>query len=455
MYRAASLLPVTVSQRRSRACLQAPTALIVWGLGAVLGCSPAGVTMTVDSGSGGQTTGSGGQTTGSGGQATGSGGQATGSGGQTTGSGGQATGSGGQTAAGGQTGAGGVVVGTGGAPGTGGIGGAPVVRGCTPQCWVSPTGLDSNPGTEAQPFQSLLIAHTYAAAGSTIWVKTGTYMYLNIVNLTKNGTATAPINITAVAGASPIFDFSLQPRGSSTFRGIDLRGDYWHIKGVEIRNAADNCLNIGGSHNTIEQVTVDGCGDTGIQITVEAALAADATRGAFNTILNCDSHDNVDTPTMGENADGFAAKLYVGPGNVFRGCRSWNNSDDGWDFFAANDVILIDGCWSFMNGHTGAGYKGPAADGNGFKLGGAPNAGDANMGGAVHRVTNSFAFENDACGFTRNNNPQVPTLATCGGQGNTKGLLCTLTATTTTTTMTGAAAKAVVRNADGSLPAIR
>ncbi len=38
------------------------------------------------------------------------------------------------------------------------------------------------------------------------------------------------------------------------------------------------------------------------------------------------------TPMRGyEDADGFAAKLTVGDGNVFDGCISYNNADDGWD----------------------------------------------------------------------------------------------------------------------------
>ena len=67
-------------------------------------------------------------------------------------------------------------------------------------------------------------------------------------------------------------------------------------------------------------------------------------------MLNCDSYENLDQPTNGENADGFAAKLRIGPGNVFRGCRAWNNADDGWDFFASDDVVAIDNCWAFLNG---------------------------------------------------------------------------------------------------------
>lgn len=62
-----------------------------------------------------------------------------------------------------------------------------------------------------------------------------------------------------------------------------------------------------------------------IQITVPSSQAGDLTRGAYNTTLNCDSHDNFDAIT-GENADGIDAKLAFGPGNLIRGCRSWNNS---------------------------------------------------------------------------------------------------------------------------------
>ena len=35
-----------------------------------------------------------------------------------------------------------------------------------------------------------------------------------------------------------------------------------------------------------------------------------------------------------EDADGFAAKLTTGEGNVFDGCIAAYNADDGWDLFA-------------------------------------------------------------------------------------------------------------------------
>jgi len=303
--------------------------------------------------------------------------------------------------------------------------------------------------------KTLGAAHARAAAGTTIWVKPGTYPGAAAIPLTKSGTASNAINVFAVAGARPLFDFSQETKGDSSARGLELKGDYWHIKGLEVANAGDNCVHITGSHNTIEGLLIHECGDTGLQITVDSSQAGDATRGAYNTILNCDSYGNYDEATGGENADGFAAKLYIGPGNVFRGCRAWNNADDGWDFFAADDVVVLDDCWAFLNGKTLMGQSNTQGDGNGFKLGGAPKAGDANMGGAVHQVTGCFAFENVACGFVRNNNPSVPSLSMCGGRDDGKGEYCPLSNPSPVTfTMTGAQAKAVARNADGSLPAI-
>jgi hypothetical protein len=233
-----------------------------------------------------------------------------------------------------------------------------------------------------------------------------------------------------------------------------VSGYYWHIKGIEIANAGDNGMLITGSNNTIEQVVLHDNGDTGLQITVSSALAGDNTRGANNLILNCDSFGNLDAATGGENADGFAAKLRIGPGNVFRGCRAWNNADDGWDLFAANDVVVIDNCWSFLNGKTLSGGSNPQGDGNGFKLGGKPD-GTADQGGAVHKVTNDSAFENVACGFVRNNNPSNPSLMTCAEHSNGKGAYCDVSCSPTRTlSTTGAAAKAMARNADGSLPTL-
>jgi hypothetical protein len=285
-------------------------------------------------------------------------------------------------------------------------------------------------------------------------VKAGTYQLDNTVNLKKQGNEQTPFNVFAAPGEKPVFDFSGEPRGSSSARGFELSGDYWHLRGLELENAGDNCIHISGSHNTVEQVVIHGCDDTGLQITADGSQAGDPTRAAYNTILNCDSYENYDAQNGGENADGFAAKLYIGPGNVFRGCRAFHNADDGWDLFASDDVVVIDHCWSIANGMIAADQSNPNGDGNGFKLGGAPAFGDPNQGGAVHMITDCVAISNLACGFVRNNNPDVPQLSMCGGLDNGKGTLCSLTNSgEQSVSMSASDAITAARGPDGSLPA--
>jgi pectate disaccharide-lyase len=321
--------------------------------------------------------------------------------------------------------------------------------------WIASDGVDTNPGTQAMPLHSLAAAVSSAKPGMTIWVAPGSYPTAQTVALKANGTEQSPIRISALPGERPVFDFMAQPRGDGSARGLELSGDYWHITGLELENAGDNCLHISGSHNTIEQLVIHGCGDTGLQITANSSDAGDKTRAANNTVLNCDSYENYDKQNSGENADGFAAKLYIGPGNAFRGCRSWNNADDGWDLFASDDVVTFDNCWAIANGKIGPSQNNTNGDGNGFKLGGAARAGDANMGGAVHILKNCLAIENAACGFVRNNNPDVPQLTMCGGQGDGKGLLCSLTISGQRNVSSSAAqAIAAKRDAAGNLPAL-
>ena len=387
-----------------------------------------------------------------------SGGTSSGAAGATVVAGGAAgqPGSGGAPSNGGGT-AGGAPA-AGGSP-SGGAGGTSGTAGTTSDpgpgandLWIATNGDDGAPGTQAMPLRTLAAAVQRTKPGVTIWVNAGTYATAQTVALKANGQADSPLSIFAAAGTRPVFDFAAQTKGDGSARGLAISGDYWHLRGLDVINAGDNCINISGAHNTIENVVLHGCGDTGLQITANSSQASDASRAAYNTVLNCDSYDNFDAQNQGENADGFAAKLYIGPGNVFRGCRAWHNADDGWDLFASNDAVVIDGCWSIANAKLASGGN-ANGDGNGFKLGGAPAAGDANMGGAVHKVTNSVSIENKACGFVRNNNPDVPQLTMCGGRGDGKGTFCSLTGTADVTpTMSAADAIAAKRDANGNLP---
>jgi hypothetical protein len=254
--------------------------------------------------------------------------------------------------------------------------------------YVATNGSDSNSGTSSNtPFFTLNKAASVANAGNLILVRGGNYNYTAKASLSKSGTAAAPIRVRAFPGEQPIFNFTNEPFGG---RGIEITGSYWQLYGLEIAAARDNGIYITGKSNIVERCVAHHCADTGIHI---------HTAGAYNLILNCDSYRNFD-PTnspQGGNADGFGCKFSAGPGNVFSGCRSWENSDDGWDFWETANSILLTNCWTFRNGFNYFGATNFGGNGNGFKLGG-------NYVAGPHTVTHCVSFGNAAHGYDQNNN---------------------------------------------------
>jgi len=432
------------------------------GAGAVASAgSGSGGSATVPAGSGGAPAPSG-SSGGAGPQPTGSGGSpvvGTGGAASPSGSGGAAgpAGTGGAKSGGGGGSAGGAA-----ATGMGG-GGGPAASGN--EFWISPTGKDTNPGTKDAPLFTLCDDDLKAGAcykvcptgggcmagGATIWVMDGTYKYGTVtqkIGSTKLGTATAPYNVFAVAGAAPVFDFTGQPV-AATSRGIQLQGDYWHIKGITVMNAGDSGIFVMGNHDTIELCSATRNNDTGIMIGVNSSRSPS---GTYNTILNCDSYQNNDPVTMGANADGFGAKENSGEGNVFDGCRSWDNADDGFDFYGWASPVTVKNSWAFNEGGTTAGSQS-----NGFKMGG-------NKVSAVHVMSNLFAFDNNGngghkadWGFTNNSNPASMTCTGCASWNNAGGTfekIAHVNDVAAPTGVTAAKAAAAKRNPDGSLPDI-
>ena len=173
---------------------------------------------------------------------------------------------------------------------------------------------------------------------------------------------------------------------------------------------------LSGNNNKIERMVFNDNQDTGLQLSrYNTSAATIADWPSNNLILNCTSKNNSDNASM-ENADGFAAKLTCGEGNVFDGCMAYNNSDDGWDLFAKSatgpiGVVTIQNCIAFRNGFTEFGEGYGNCDGNGFKLGGSGI-------GSAHILKNCLAFENLHCGFTDNNNPKLGSLTNCTAVNN-------------------------------------
>ena len=212
-----------------------------------------------------------------------------------------------------------------------------------------------------------------AKAGDTLLLESGTYSYGYKIGLYNSGSNGKYITVKPKdAGGRVIFDFK-EEAFNSNLRGIQVYGDFWYFDSIEICNAGDNGMYISGDYNVVDNCLFYNNSDTDLQLgRTSSEDSSIETWPSYNLIKNCTSFANFDEPTYGENADGFAAKLTVGYGNVFDGCIAFRNSDDGWDMYAKQDsgcigTVALYNCVSFENGYLPYKIDILDAEGNAYK----------------------------------------------------------------------------------------
>lgn len=267
--------------------------------------------------------------------------------------------------------------------------------------YVAPDGTADGSGHPSEPLD-LHTAIAYVQPGQQIILLPGTYQPTSrlLINRGNNGTAEEPIVMMSEPGSRAVLDLSESPNG-----GIHLRGDHWHLYNLEIMNSRgyQKPLLIGGHHNVVERIESHHNADTGIQIS-GSATEPPSMWPSHNLVVSSVAHNNADP--LANDADGFAAKITSGDGNVFRYNIAYHNIDDGWDLYAKSTEgpigdVVVEHSVAFRNGWLEADTERElVGEGNGFKLGG------ENQPGA-HRLFNSVTFDNAGTGVTSNSGPDV------------------------------------------------
>ncbi|MGC3991148.1 MAG: hypothetical protein QM796_16000 [Chthoniobacteraceae bacterium] len=118
-----------------------------------------------------------------------------------------------------------------------------------------------------------------------------------------------------------------------TFKGFDVINVKENI--TTSNNQSIGFAIYGGTSCTLNNVAVHDGECVGFYL--EGASAS-------NTFLNCDAYNltGINSYSYG-NADGFGCHPNAsGTGNVYNACRSWNNSDDGYDCLNAAAPVTFE-----------------------------------------------------------------------------------------------------------------
>ncbi|HEV7868713.1 MAG TPA: right-handed parallel beta-helix repeat-containing protein [Chthoniobacteraceae bacterium] len=285
--------------------------------------------------------------------------------------------------------------------------------------YVAVTGNDAHSGTLDSPFATVQRAQKAAEPGDTVWVRGGIYLLsetqiaqtprgrAHVTLLDKSGRDGAPIRYWAYQDEKPVFDLSAVKPARLRVTAFRVDGSWLHLKGITVtgvqvtitRHTQSICFDNQGDHNVFEQLTMrDG-----------QAIGFWLGSGSHNLVLNCDAYRNHDYTSengRGVNVDGFGFHAPKGSvNNVFRGCRAWFNSDDGFDFINTSEPVTVENCWAFYNGFN-ADFRN-LGDGHGFKAGGYARRPASELPDPIprHVVRQCLAVRNKAAGFYANHQP--------------------------------------------------
>lgn len=256
--------------------------------------------------------------------------------------------------------------------------------------YVAPDGSDAGDGSLGHPFATLGEAVSRVRPGRTVYLRGGTYRPTEPVEISTPGTARQRITLTNYPGERPVLDASALPAKSWT---ITQTASWWTVRGLEIRGSASHAYVCSGcAHTVFERLSLHDNAKSGLTLRGSGTVA--------NSVLDSDFYANRGVEDHGRSGVGLAIKFGSGEGNVVRGCRTYDNANDGLDLGGFTSPVTVESNWSFGNGVNrwqDADWQG---NGNGFTLGGG-----GTRAAVAHVVRNNAAWDNTGLGFNDEGNP--------------------------------------------------
>jgi hypothetical protein len=237
--------------------------------------------------------------------------------------------------------------------------------------YVAPTGgNDNNPGTLSQPWATWQKAFNTVQPGDTVYFRGGVWypkrgVDINYYHKSKSGTRTNPICYFNYPGEMPVLDCRNFETVTHSRSGLDIfNSTYLKFRGLTIKNVRQTTMDQEVTGITVTNKTggvlwfdnVTTCYNGGVGFSI----------AGYDTLYlkNCDSYRNADTlrsggpgmPNIGGKADGFNITSAGTAADTFKiayisGCRSWDNTDDGWDVSTTKQYDWHH-CWAWNNGSS-------------------------------------------------------------------------------------------------------
>ncbi|GAP11681.1 right handed beta helix region/Chondroitinase B [Bellilinea caldifistulae] len=199
--------------------------------------------------------------------------------------------------------------------------------------YVSPDGLDTNPGTITQPWRTISKAVRTVKAGDIVYIRQGTYM--EQVEIIASGSADSPVQLLAYPGEKVIIDGNNRLPSSYTAL-LSLRGSWIKVDGLEVMNSKYMGVGLFGRHNSANNLNVHHSQHTGVLISGDYGLVENSQiwRNSLDNEFNkAEIHDSGISAAR-DQIDGLTEYA------IIRGNTVWENWGEGISSFEASHTLI-------------------------------------------------------------------------------------------------------------------